>query len=169
MELTLRLMSEADQPAIMAIQQDAYEPRFQEDWDKLLDKLQLHPAGCWVCSVGDEVVAYLFSHPSGYSSPPALNRGMEKLPDSPDCYYIHDLSMLKARQGQGIGRLLGAKAVELAIADRFPQMALIAVQRSEDFWSKLGFRPAEVSPEIAAKLRTYSEDAIYMRRGLPNE
>lgn len=163
----LRPMTAADEDSLMAIQHEAYVPDFYEEWSVFLNKLRLYPAGCWVCTVGEKVVAYLFSHPSEYLDPPALNRAMEKLPESPDCYYIHDAAIRPTHQGQGIGALLCAKAVEIATAGRFTQMALIAVQGSNGYWDKRGFSAVQI-PEIDAKLRTYSANAVYMRRDLPN-
>ncbi len=166
MQPILRLINEDDQSALMAVQHDAYKSYFSENWEVLLNKLRLYPAGCWICTVDDNVVAYLLSHPSEYANPPALNREIEKLPEKPDCFYIHDLAILNAYHRKQIGQLLCAKAVEIAMIENLPQMALTAVQKSHSFWSKNGFTPAEVSSEIALKLQTYGDDAIYMRRKL---
>lgn len=166
MEPVLRPMSLTDQAMVMVIQADAYEPQFHEKWEVLLDKLRLYPAGCWICTIGNETAGYLFSHPSLFDSPPALNIDLETLPDRPDCYYIHDLAIRKSHQRCGIGRIFCSKALELARDVGFPQMALIAVAGSGAFWSTQDFRQAEVSAEIANKLRTYGESAIYMRRNI---
>lgn len=166
MQPVLRLMTEDNQSALMAVQHDAYKPYLSESWDVFLNKLRLYPDGCWICTVGDNLVAYLFSHPSEYANPPALNREIGNLPERPDCVYIHDLAILKAYHGKRIGQLLCAKAVEIAMTENFPQMALTAVQQSQSFWAKNGFSPAELSSELALKLHTYGKDAIYMSRKL---
>ena len=162
-EPLLRPMSVHDLDALMEIQYDAYEHRFYEDRSVFVNKLNLFPVGCWVCTVHDVVVAYLFSHPSEYNRPPVLNREMDRLPKTPDCYYVHDLAVRKAYHGIQIGKLLAGKAREVASKGGYHQMALVAVQRSQPFWTKHGFIVAPVSQEITYKLLSYGEDACYMR------
>ena len=158
----LRPMSVHDLDALMEIQHDAYEQRFHEDRSFFVNKLNLFPSGCWVCTIHDVVVAYLFSFPIEYSNPPALNREMERLPKASDCYYVHDLAVRRAYQGIHIGKLLAEKVRELASKGGYHQMALIAVQRSQPFWMKHAFVIAPESQQITYKLLSYGEDACYM-------
>jgi GNAT superfamily N-acetyltransferase len=163
---TLRPMTTDDLDAVMDIMRDAYAPQFFEEREVLANKLTLFPPGCWVCMVGTDVIAYLFSHPSMFNDPPALNSKMNRFPDSANCYYIHDLAIRRKYQGQVIGHLLAEKASEIAGSQNVSLMALVSVQQSQSFWAKQGFVTTSVSREVRDKLRAYSEDANYMSRNI---
>ena len=164
----IRLMTEDDLDAVMNMQPDVYEEDFYEDREILLNKLELYPKGCWVCTVGNQVAGYLFALPIEYKNPPAINTEIDKLSSSPDCYYIHDLAVHKAHRGKRIASLLMQKAIKYAQRNRFRQMTLIAVQNSESFWIKQGFKSVNVSKEHLSKLQTYGESALYMKRVFPD-
>lgn len=169
MKPSLRLMTEFDLDALMDIQPEVYEKFFYEERNVLLNKLRLYSAGCWVCIVGSKVAGYLFSFPGEYSNPPALNSELDKLPESPNCYFVHDLAVRKAHQRNHIGSLLANKAIEIALEGRFQDISLIAVQQSSSFWSRHGFEAGNMSLELATKLSTYGKDATYMHKSLLNK
>lgn len=56
--------------------------------------------------------------------------------DEPNCWYIHDICVSSEFRGKGIAREL-AKTVMTTDSSVF---CLTAVQNSENFWERLGFR-----------------------------
>ena len=60
------------------------------------------------------------------------------LADGVDCSYICDVAMLPAYQGQGLGRQIVTRLMELSRGHR--KIILYAVRGKEPFYHKLGFR-----------------------------
>ncbi len=53
-----------------------------------------------------------------------------------------------------------------ARALRLPTVSLVAVNNSGPFWAKHGFTEFEATGALAAKLKSYDDDARYMVRKL---
>lgn len=163
----IRPMRHDDIDSLMDILHDAYRVQYYEKREVLLNKFSLFPGECWVCVAENRVVSYMFSHPSEFDSPPVLKQQLDALPNSPDTYFIHDVATHSSSRGLGAASLLCEKAATIATMGSFKQMALIAVQDSDEWWSKKqGFERVEKTKELATKLQSYSEGATYMLREL---
>jgi len=156
----IRLMTANDLDGVMIIQSSAYESPLHEDVRVFKNRIALFPEGCWVFEDNNEVGAYIFSHPSCQGKPPTLNDEIV-LPEYPDCYYIHDLAVLGAYRGYGIGENLINTIRNVAAGLKLFRFELVAVQRSLKFWSKHGFAQV-MNQQLESKLQTYSPDACYM-------
>ena len=147
------------------------------------ERLKLFPEGClalakvktetgYACD-GDgrrELCGYAISHPIHPRQPPALDAvlGGVMLPPDAGQYYIHDFCVLPEFRGQGLAeqgirRLLSAVDSD---TERFPDGAcLVSVYDTVSFWARYGFAPpAIIEPALAAKVRGYGEDAMYLER-----
>ena len=69
---------------------------------------------------------------------PRLVAAGRALADGVDCSYICDVAMLPAYQGQGLGRQIVERLMELSRGHR--KIILYAVRGKEPFYHKLGFR-----------------------------
>jgi hypothetical protein len=156
----LRPMQAADSPGVLAIQQSVYPPEFHEDWAVLGAKLRLFPAGCWVAEAAAAgVCAYLFSHPIQAQALTPLHQTLEGLPLHPDSYLVHDLALLGCARGQGLAQALVDQALKTASSLGLGRIALVAVQGSEPFWRRQGFKPAATSAPSS-----YGAQALQMQR-----
>jgi predicted N-acetyltransferase YhbS len=65
------------------------------------------------------------------------------LPDRPDTLSLHDLAVAPEARGHGVARTLFAAVHALARERGFASVSLVAVQGSDPFWARLGFRAVE--------------------------
>lgn len=59
--------------------------------------------------------------------------------DNADCLYLHDLALLKAMQGYGLGQADSNVAIDYALQNAAIAIALYYVQNSKTFWQEFGF------------------------------
>ncbi|MBC7952145.1 MAG: GNAT family N-acetyltransferase [Rhodospirillaceae bacterium] len=111
------------------------------------NRLDLFPAGCFM-AVGN--VGYCIAHPGVVGQPPPLDTVLDGLPANADCLYLHDVALLPAARGNGLGSALVARMEQVAKAHGFSRIALTAVSNSDRFWQGLGFGPMP-----CAKLASY--------------
>lgn len=152
-----RPMQERDLPRAAAIAAVVH-PDFPEDDAVFAERLRLYLHGCHVLMRDDTVAGYILSHPWHDGAPPALNTLLGRLPPSPPVYYIHDLALMPAARGSGAAADIVRDLITHARQAGFPSVALVAVNDSEPFWHRLGFRPAGSSVNLAS----YGGNARYM-------
>ena len=116
----------------------AYEPCLPESLECFQAKLDAFPEGCLACRSNGSISGYILSHPWLGDCVP-LDFVMGEIPENPDCYYIHDLSVLPQFRGIGIGRALANAALEVVVGNRLTEARLISVQDSHPFWERMGF------------------------------
>ena len=163
---TLRPLTDADMPAVAALQLVAFAPLFHEPQEILASRLTVAPNLCWGAFDGDDLLAYILSHPWPAASPPPIGVTLSAPPPS-DNWFVHDLAMGPEARGRGVGRALAQAAAEAAKAAGLVRGDLIAVQGAWAFWEKMGYRPeADLPPALAAKVAGYGEDARYMTADL---
>ncbi|MBW7902693.1 MAG: GNAT family N-acetyltransferase [Rhodocyclaceae bacterium] len=161
---TIRPMAERDLPAVLAVQAACYAASIAESGGSLLSKLRASPSTCFVALVDGAVAGYLISLPWAFAAPPAHNLEVCRLPDRPDCLYLHDLAVAHVARKTGAGRALvesflaGSRALGLARA------SLIAVQDSTRYWARHGFRVVPQDSALREKLSGYGPGVEYMQR-----
>lgn len=160
-----------DLPHVLEVQALAYRDVMLESEATLASRLALSPGTCWVASDGDmnapRIAGYLFTHPWHLTAPPPLDTVLDALPDAPDCWYVHDMALAPRTRGAGVAGQLYAAALTAAQSLGLQASALVAVQQSQEFWARFGYRvKTDVSPEIAAKLAGYGDGAVFMTRKL---
>lgn len=127
--------------------------------------IRLSPAGCHVLTVSEAIAGYLVSHPWTRRLPPPLNTPIGALPQKPDSWYIHDLSLLESARGFGAAREAVEIAAHCAVGAGLSNLSLVAVNGAAGFWEARGFTPL-MDEEVAARIASYGEDALYMERAV---
>lgn len=129
--MTIRLAKKSDYSDIAEIGTNSYSEEYCEEENSFFSKF---PQGCFVADV-DGVVGYAISFPYliGKSFP---IDSFFVLVDNPNCWYIHDICVSEDFKGMGIDRMLASKVIEIG----WDVMCLTAVQGSEGFWERFGFR-----------------------------
>ena len=141
-----------DASAYLRIGTDAYPPEFHESSAAFLTKLRLFPSGCKIVEVAGESVAFLISHPWTYQNPPELSSEAFTLPSSPDVFFIHSVTVMRAYQKHGIGSALVKTAIELGQSHGFSRLTLISVQHSTSFWERFSFKRVETLSQSARRV-----------------
>lgn len=156
-------MKAGDLRHILDIQTHCYEEQFHETLTVLEAKLELSPESCWVVEGDAALKGYLFAHPWFSAAPPAWNEVLSHLPDTADCFYLHDLAVAPNARGQGVAEALIKAARQEARRMGFTLAALTAVQGSVPFWNKQGFKPCDNKVGSGEQhLKTYGDDAAFM-------
>lgn len=157
-----RLMREQDLAQVSVVANIVHQDFFEEE-AVFRDRFNACPEGCFVLDSGTEILGYGISHPWLRDSVPELNTVYGDWRDDYDVFYIHDVALLpKARSGGQASRVI-AKMIAQAGKFHLAVIALVAVNGSQGFWQKHGFVPKNV-PSLSLKLKTYSDDAVYMIR-----
>ncbi|PZQ43362.1 MAG: N-acetyltransferase, partial [Micavibrio aeruginosavorus] len=76
-------------------------------------------------------------------------------------FYVHEISVARAAQGQGIGRRLMHKIEEYALDQGYPYMGLTTfrdIRWNGPFYKSLGFK--EIAPDIYSGLHNKYKDEI---------
>ena len=163
LKFSIRPARASDDGEFVRIETDAYAPEFLESPRAFLAKLRAFPSGCKIADVSDESVGYLISHPWTHENVPRLNWEAFALPPSPDVFFIHSVTVMRAYQNRGIGYALAKAAIAVGQAHGFSRFTLISVQNSISFWQKLGFKPVESLPQsLLQKLADYGDSSTYM-------
>lgn len=160
--IDIRMMAEADIPAVLEIQSVCYTEVTPESDESLHAKLSASQSTCFIASLEGNTVGYLISLPWAFSSPPALNAATCRLPLSPDCLYLHDLAVAPGARKFGTGRALVEAFMTRLRDSGLERASLVAVQNSAPYWQRYGFRAVPVSDPLKAKLATYGKDVAYM-------
>lgn len=160
-----RAMTSDDLAAVCAIA-DRVHVDYPEDLAVFAERLALYPQGCFVlASDSGAITGYVISHPWNTNAPPALNVSLGGIPDAASTFYIHDIALLPAGRSRGTASSIVWRLIDHAKEAGFGSMSLVAVNASQAFWSKHGFRSID-DPQLASKLASYDAEARYMLRDL---
>lgn len=149
-------MQPADLPAVLALADAVHGAAFHEPIAIFAERQKLFPKGCR--AAGDPLLAYAIAHP--WRGPaPALASLLGRLPEAPDCLYLHDAVVAPEARGAGLGSALVEHLVALARAEKLPRLALTAVHGSAAYWGRHGF-----AAYAGDGLESYGEGAVAMQR-----
>ena len=164
-ELSWRPMCEADLDRVAEIAVIGFPDHF-EGRPVFSNRLELYPSGSFVLATGGEPpLGYLVAYPMRRYTAPPLNSLIEAIPEAAEVIYLHDLALHPDARGGGHTLAIVERVAEQAKADRWPALALVAVNDAAGFWIKRGFTVASL-PGMAEKLASYGPDARYMVRPL---
>lgn len=126
------------------------------------EKFRLCPEG-WVVLEADDgtVQGYGIAHPWLRGEVPPLDTLLGRLPDSPDCIFLHDCVVNPAFRGAG--RMAGffAEASRLARRMGIDTLAGVSVYGTYRMLDRYGFR-VDLSGTMARKVEGYGPTAKYV-------
>lgn len=157
-----RAMTTLDLPSVETIAEQVH-PAFPEDTAIFAERHRLYPDGTRLFELGGAPAGYILSHPWRYGSLPALNALLGAIPGDADTFYLHDLALLPAARGTGAAAMIVGDMLRHARLVGLPSVSLVAVNGSQPFWYKHGFR-AVAAPELADQLQSYEAAARLMVR-----
>ncbi|MEE1654848.1 GNAT family N-acetyltransferase [Microvirga sp. CF3062] len=142
---------------------DAIHVSHPEDPEVLAERQRLYPQGCFMLVEDGRTIGYALTHPWRFAEPPPLNRPLCEIPSPAATYYIHDVALLPEARGKGYAAQITSLLVAHAREAGFDNLSLVAVNKSQVFWEKAGFRVIAV-PGLGAKLASYGPEAALMVR-----
>lgn len=169
--LRLKVIDAADVPSVLAVQSRCYEAVFHESAEAFEAKLTatrgLH---CSYLAVdGDQALGYVVSLPVDDGGLPALNARDITRAQRPRTLYLHDVAVVPEGRARRLGQLLVQQVVQRAQDMGMRQLALVAVQASQDYWQRQSFTaadPSSLSAAVHEKLASFGPGACLMRRPL---
>ncbi|MGF9763970.1 GNAT family N-acetyltransferase [Microvirga sp. 0TCS3.31] len=144
---------------------DAIHVSHPEDPEVLAERQRLYPQGCFMLIEDKRAIGYALTHPWRFAEPPPLNRLLGAIPAQATTYYIHDIALVPEARGKGYAAQITDRLVSHAREARFDNLSLVAVNKSQVFWEKAGFRVIAV-PDLRPKLASYGPDAALMLRNV---
>ncbi len=141
---------------------------YAEGEEIFAERIRLAPEGCFVLANGVAIAGYFCSHPWVRMKPPALHQMLSQIPDSADCWYVHDVAVDPIARGGGVVADACERALEVARAKGFRVAMLVAVSGAGSYWQRLGFKDA-TTEALRLKLKDYGDDAVYMERALSDD
>ena len=161
--ITTARMGEDDFGAVLGIQIELFPAELQEDVSILRRRCELFAEGCWAIKADGEVVGYVVSNPWTLACPPMLGTYIERLPEKPDCVYLHDIAIHPRMGGRGLGGRAVAEFKQFVREAGYARISLVAVMDSRGFWEKQGFTEAPLNAEDRESLAEhYGPGACYM-------
>ena len=156
-------MKEEDIKAVKEIQKKLFRSNLQENISVQQRRFKLFPEGCWVIKIEDKVIGYFISHPWRLSCPPMLGTYIDKLPEFPDCLYLHDIGVLTHIAGKWIGYEIIMKAKQFAKEKGYSTISGVAVMKTLRYWKRYGFKETPITPEKDQILiEHYGPEARYL-------
>lgn len=166
--IRIRPIDDGDWDGIVALESHAYTALgLSEGRAALRSKADTSPSTCFVLDVGSRTVGYLLALPYPPLQFPALARSEgEGSAALPSCnLHLHDIVIAQGFRRRGLAQRLLHHLTSLARSRGYERISLVAVGRSERFWSARGFaeHPGAVRPG------GYGPNAVYMSKALPDE
>jgi GNAT superfamily N-acetyltransferase len=162
--MSWRPMMLEDMPLVQVLA-DTIHVGHPEDLEVLAERQRIYPQGCLMLTEDQQAIGYALTHPWHYGEPPPLNGLLGKLPAAPTTYYIHDVALLPVARGKGYAAQAADRLSAHARAAGFGNLSLVAVNRSQAFWERVGFCVLSKTG-LDAKLASYGPDAALMVRDL---
>ncbi|AWJ85010.1 GNAT family N-acetyltransferase [Azospirillum sp. TSH58] len=163
-----RAMEATDLDRVMAIAEIVH-PDYPEDRAVFAERLALYPEGCAMAEIDGAVadgdcIGYIVMHPGRLGVPPPLDSPLGALPEGADCLYLHDVALLPAARGLGLGVAALERMDALAARQGFRWLALTSTPGARAFWDAQGFLPHDGGAGLAAKLASYGGGMTYMTK-----
>ncbi len=159
-----RLMTPRDLDDVKILA-DIIHVNHPEGMDVFMERQRLYPQGCLVLTEQDRPTGYALTHPWRFGEPPPLDSRLGAIPRPATTYYVHDVALLPEGRGKGYAAQATQWLANHARDAGFDNMSLVAVNGSQGFWERLGFRVTAV-PGLEEKLLSYGTDAVLMTRDL---
>jgi ribosomal protein S18 acetylase RimI-like enzyme len=125
------------------------------------EKFNLFPEGCKKLIINYRIVGYCISHPWNLCNIPPLDSFLLKLPQRPDCIYIHDIAILPTARGKSASDLYISELIKIAKLHNINNLALVSVYGTTSLWERYGFQII-TDAALEKKTESYGNTAAYM-------
>lgn len=153
----IRNISQNDISDVLYIQKSVYSSLLVETPESIQSKISTSPETCFLKISNNQIIAYCLAYPYAKYNIPSLNSLLNDLPLSTNLF-LHDLAVLPHYSGKGIASKILSHLFAVIPKMGFTSITLVAVQNSQSFWKKFGFRVAEGNYQHSS----YGKGAVIM-------
>lgn len=146
MSYYLRSMQREDLSQVLAVQKQTFGTELCETLDVFTNRFEIFGEFFKVVVLNNLVQGYMICFPWRLGESPMNN---EKFPESLpsfNCFYLHDIALLKQARGSGLAQELINHALLCSKKLGFNTLSLVSVEQAGDYWVKRGFSPFENLP-----------------------
>lgn len=165
---TIRLITPADLPAVITIQDSCYSDALFEAPELLNQRVTAQPQSCWLAeNNAKHVLAYLLSYPAMIGDIAPLGSPFKQVVNA-NTLYLHDMAVDNRARGLGLAQQLLQQALRFAAERGLTNLALVAVQGAVPYWQRYGFTAVAVTNKQGLQaLHSYTgQQAVYMQKPL---
>ncbi|MGW3172941.1 GNAT family N-acetyltransferase [Streptomyces sp. NPDC001153] len=152
----IRGVTEADWPAVVALEAEAYADTALTEGEAVL-RSRASAGTCLVLDLDGRIAGYALALPYPRFRCPDLTRA-ERAAHCSTNLHLHDLVITAPLRRRGLGSRMARHLTGIARARGFETMSLIAVAGKEPFWRANGYR-AHREAHVPAG---YGSGAVYM-------
>jgi GNAT superfamily N-acetyltransferase len=139
MSIKILPMTLEDIEDVSKVQKETFTQDLCELHSVLLNRFETFGQYFHVAKNGEELIGYMIAFPWKSGETPVNNQNFPKMIPTPDCFFIHDITLLPAARGTGLARSMIEKACETGRLLGFKTISLVAVAQSGNYWDKNNF------------------------------
>lgn len=150
--LEITSLSANDLDAAFTLQSKVYSAALVEN--EFYFKLRYQQVGEYFLAAKKQhqLIGYIVAFPWKRGDIPKNNAPLCPIPTIRDCFYLHDIGIDPAYQGQGVAQKLLSALIEQAKSKGLPRICLVAIEAAVVFWQKQNFIQIKLSPQMEKKL-----------------
>lgn len=164
----IRSLKKIDLPHLISVQQKTFTSDLCESLAVFQNRFDHFGQYFKVVLINDQIVGYIICFPYKLGEIPKNNAFFAPNLPTPDCFYIHDVTLIPEARGQGLAQLLIESAFTQAKELGLTKISLVSVGQSGNYWDKLGFveYPNQTAKISQILLSSYDEKSRLMVKEL---
>lgn len=162
-------MQAADIAAIIAVQRESFPEHLRESAAVFANRFERFGEHFLVVrETGGEIVGYALSFPWQLGDFPAADTPFPAELPAPECFFLHDITLLPACRGRGAAAALLEQIFARGRELGFASITLVSVSQAGNFWDRQGFSHCDSLPAHTQSylLQNYGQGARLMSRPL---
>lgn len=162
----IRKMERRDLEGVLSVQKATFTQDLLESLLVFENRLARFGEFFLVVEIDAQIVGYAMSFPWKLGTTPVNNECFPEVLQTPDCFFLHDITLLESCRGKGIAREMISKISSYSRELGFHSISLVSVAQSGDYWDQLGFKEIEIPIDKKNSiLKSYGAGARLMTIG----
>lgn len=124
---------------VAEVQKKTFTQDLCEGHSVLLNRFETFGQYFYVAKNGKALIGYMISFPWKAGDTPVNNQKFPAILQTPDCFFIHDITLMPEARGTGLAAAMIEKACETGRSLGFKTISLVAVSQSGNYWDKNNF------------------------------
>lgn len=155
----IRALQHQDLPRLIEVQKRTFTSDLCESIEVFQNRFDHFGQFFKVAVSNNQIVGYIICFPYKLGEIPKNNAPFKQNLPPPDCFYIHDVTLVHEARGRGLAQLLIESAFNQARELGFTKISLVSVGQSGNYWDKMGFvQYPHTTQEILQMLHSSYDD-----------